>query len=118
MASAILGGQSATIDEMMTKTAEDHRAHAALVGLGEKGGDPCAHRIAHHIGHLNLKMIEKPFGILRHFRHGIGRGFIKFLAAAMPAIVESDRPAGLPRSRFSPIAEKPNSPHGLRQSHE
>ncbi len=92
---------------MMAETAENHRAHAARMRLGKKGGDPRAHRIAHHIGRLDMKMIEKGAGILRHFLHGIVSGIIQFFAASMPAIIKGDDPAPRPGQDSYPLRKDP-----------
>jgi hypothetical protein len=95
------------IDKMMAETAEDHRPHAARMSFGKKGGDPRAHRIAHHIGRLYAEIIEKRASVFRHLLHGVGGGVMEFFAAAMPPVVEGDdAPPRLGQGLY-PLRENP-----------
>jgi len=45
---------------MITKAAERSSSAGGFVwALARKAANPRAHRIAHHIGHLDMKMIEE-----------------------------------------------------------
>src|SRR4029077_15598627 len=69
------------------------RAHTLRWGAREKGGDPRAHRIAHHIGPRDAEMIEQPPPVLCHRRRTVRVGIVEFAAPSMPPIVISDHPA-------------------------
>ena len=73
--------------------ADDKAAHTLRVGEREEGGDPRAHRIAHHIGPRDAEMIEQPPPVLCHRRRTVRVGIVEFVAPSMPPIVISDHPA-------------------------
>ena len=82
----------------------------------QKGGDPRAHRIAHHIGRLNVEMVEKHASVLDHLLHGVGGRSWNFRCGHAPGCRRRRRRP--PWSRSLPIAGKPNLPHGSRRTHE
>ena len=111
-------GKRAPIHEMITKTAEDQGPQAMGVRLGKKGGNPGAHRIAHHIGGLDLEMIEKRAGVFRHLLHGIVGRIVQFFAASVPSIVVCDDPAPCPGQGFDPLRKDPVHRMRRSESHE
>src|SRR6478736_3788026 len=99
---------------MAAEAAHDQRAHALAVSKHEKRADPRPHRIAHHIGALDLQVVEQIARIIGHDRRVVILGVVQLFAASMAAIVERDDTAAVACKRAHPEGKQPV--HRMRRS--
>ena len=78
-------------DEVDPHAAPDGAAHPLADGAAPEGGDPRAHRIAHHRHALDAQMIEQPRRVVGHVVGEIELRIVELARFAVAAIVDGDR---------------------------
>src|SRR6185437_7686415 len=99
--------QDGAIDQPNAETAENDRAHPRRMLHRQERSDARAHRIAQHVGALDLDMIEQRPHVLRHDCAVISRRIVRLARCPMPTIVERDHAPSGARQRRHPAGRNP-----------
>src|SRR5271166_84668 len=99
--------QAGAMHEPVAEAAQDQRTHEIRLRQREEARDAGAHRIAHHVGPLDLKASEEIARVARHQLGAIVGRRVRLLARPVAAIVEGDDAPPRPGQRLDPARIDP-----------
>ena len=108
IASAIADRQPDAVHQPVAKSAENERADELGLAQRQEGRNPRAHRIAHHVGAFDVKVLKQIGRVAGHQVRAVVGRLIELLARAVASIVERDHPPpgpgqGLHPARIDPV---------------